>query len=313
MRPSDSVCYIRSLPNELLEKILLELIGLGSSSHSWNEYIVGELAKVCQRWAAVASRLALVNVRVEAQYSSDKVIERAYKLSKAQGGWTPTQVLQVSHDSLEGPLYRFAELVQLFGRTVDTLKVHCRPGYDDKASEGSFPPAIVGTIFFPMLRTLSLSEISPATAQECLRNVDPTKLRDMNLNLTIEPSPAEGYLNGIVFPQLEHLELRVRLVGGTTFDDLKTATPALKSLEIEISNTRMSEFVAHMRSKWPGMLKHLDLTVRGRDKSVTSHHPAVREFLGLAKEKGVESFDMYVAEGSESWELSMRQEPQNDE
>lgn len=331
VRPS--VCYIERLPNELLEKILLHLIGLGSSGHYLNEYMIEWLAKVCRRWAAIASRLVLVNVQVKGTRSGDKAIERAHRLSNAQGGRMPTQILRVLEDWPGGPLYRFAELVQLFGGTVHTLTVHCRSRPD--GSKRNFPPAIEGTIFFPMLRTLSLSHTSPAIVQECLRNVDPTKLRDMNLNLIFDLSPAEGYFNGLVFPQLEHLELRVRLAEGAPFDDLKTVTPALKSLEIEISNTRISEFLAHMRSKWPGMLKHLDVRVSGnRETVVTRHHPAVREFLELAKEKGLESFDMYVGDTSESWyvlrilglkarlsltflgvnrELSLRQEPQNDE
>ncbi|KAG8892988.1 hypothetical protein FRC01_013836, partial [Tulasnella sp. 417] len=112
----------------------------------------------------------------------------------------------------------------------------------------------------------------------------------------MQPSPEKGYLNGLVFPRLEHLELGEE----APLEDLKTATPALKSLKIATGSAEISNFVAHMGEQWPEMLEHLEVTVWGPNQSVTSNHPAVRGLVGLAREKKLLSFDLVVGRGEES-------------
>ncbi|KIO30187.1 hypothetical protein M407DRAFT_20655 [Tulasnella calospora MUT 4182] len=306
-----SVCCIERLQPELLEAIFLSLIGLGGGEHAQNKNLVKRLALVCRRWSAIASRLALVAVEINSQRSADRVIEHAHRLSNTQGGWAPTRVLCVSHREA-GSFYRLAELIELFGRTLYKLELHGGgKKWNQPYVEGNFPPTIEGQVYFPMLRTLSIWEVSSATVQECLRNIDPTKLEDMGLSVAKAQSPAEGYLSGLVFPRLEKLKLGMLLFGGEApSEDLKTATPALKSLRIAASDDNISDLVGNMRRNWPGMLKRLDVGVWDLSESLTRNHPVVREFAELALEKKLEHFVLEVRAGMMSWELvSMRQNP----
>ncbi|KIO30186.1 hypothetical protein M407DRAFT_20654 [Tulasnella calospora MUT 4182] len=226
-----SVCCIERLQPELLEAIFLSLIGLGDGDHAQNRNLVKRLVLVCRRWSAVASRLALVNIKIKSQRSADLVIKHAHRLSKGQGGWAPTRVLYIWH--LEaGSFHRLAELIGLFGRTLYKLELHgSRNKWNQPYAEGSFPPTIQGQVYFPMLRTLTMWGVSSATVKECLRNIDPTKLEDMGLGVARALNPADGYLNGQVFPRLEKLKLgRILFDGEASWEDMKTTTPALKSL-----------------------------------------------------------------------------------
>ncbi|KAG8893898.1 hypothetical protein FRC01_013281, partial [Tulasnella sp. 417] len=302
-----SVCCIERLQPELLEAIFLNLVGLGDYDYAQNKSLVEILVLVCRRWSAVASRLALVTIRIDSRQSADRAIERAHWLSNTQGGWAPTRLLDILHH-VEGSFYRFAELVELFGRTLYKLKLHGgRKRWNRRCAEGKFPPAIEGQVYFPMLQTLAVRDVASTTVQACIRNIEPTKLKDMGLRLASEESPVEGYLSGQVFPRLEKLELR--MPGEVPREDLKTATPGLKSLRIIPTNANISDFVAHMRRKWPGMLKHLEVTFWDSDENIASDHPAVRELAELVKEKKLISFELEVGDGDESWGLSIRQEP----
>ncbi|KAG8957083.1 hypothetical protein FRC00_004486, partial [Tulasnella sp. 408] len=291
-------CPIERLGPELLETIFLCLVELNVTGHreqAQNQMLVKTLVLVCRRWSAVAARLALVTIEIEGQRSVDRVIEHAKKLSNTQGGRAPTRVLEIS-DQGEGTFHRLPELIELFGKTLYKLKLNGKQTrWDSPKVEGRFPPAIEGKVYLPVLRTLEVWYVTPATAQECLRHIDPTTIREMILGVARVGSPVEGYLNGQVFPRLQELLLGKLLFGEEApWEDLKTAAPALKSLHIAASDSTISELVAHLRTKWPGMLKCLEVGVWDMSESMMRDDPAVCELIELATEKKLEDFELEV-------------------
>ncbi|KAG9051043.1 hypothetical protein FS837_000151, partial [Tulasnella sp. UAMH 9824] len=305
---------IERLGVELFEIIFLSLIRLdviGPPEYAENQTHVERLTLVCRRWNAVAARLALVTIKTEGQHSIDRVIEHANRLSNTQGGRAPTRVLEIS-DKGEGTFHRLPELIELFGKTLYKLKLSGKQRrWDWPKVEGRFPPAIEGKAHLPVLHTLEAWNVTPATAQEFLRHIDPTTIREMVLAVAREGSPVEGYLNGLVFPRLEEFQLGKLLFGEESpWEDLKTAAPALKSLQIAASDSTISELVAHMRTTCPGMLKRLEVGVWDMNESMMRDHPAVCDLLELVKEKKLEDFELEVESepGCRFW-VAKKQDP----